>query len=56
MKKNKWNWILWLVLVVIFAYDLFTVDSLGLKVLRGIMLLVCLTACYVEISSLKDKK
>ena len=54
--KNKFSWVLWLVLTVVFAYDVVTVDSVGIKVIRGILVMLCATTCYAEIQKKKNKK
>ena len=49
--KNKFALILLFVATLIFAYDVITLDSLVLKVIRGILAIVCAIACYGEFKS-----
>ena len=53
--KNKYSWILWLVLAAVFAYDVVTAESVGDKVIRSILVILCAVAYYVEFKSSKDK-
>ena len=54
--KNKYSWILYLILAVVFAYDVVTAGSTVVKVIRGILVIVLCAACYGEFKSLKNKK
>ena len=57
MKNNKYTWILWLILAVVFAYNIVTAESVSDKVIQGILVIILLcTACYEVYQSLKDKK
>ena len=57
MKNNKYTWILWLILAVVFAYNIVTAESVSDKVIQGILVIILLcTACYEVYKSLKDKK
>ena len=54
--KNKFALILLFVAMLIFAYDVITLDSLGLKVIRGILVIACAIACYGEFKKIKENK
>ena len=58
MMRNRHivNLVFYLILVAIFAYDMFTVDSWGIKVIRGILMLFCMLVCYGEYKTIKEKK
>ena len=54
--KNKFDLILLFVATLIFAYDVITLDSLVLKVIRGILASVYAIACYGEFKKIKENK
>ena len=53
--KNKYSWILWLILSVVFAYDVVTTESVSEKVIRGILVILVCLAFYGDFK-LKNKK
>ena len=54
--KNIFALILLFVAMLIFAYDVITLDSLRLKVIRGILVIACAIACYGEFKKIKENK
>ena len=55
MKKDL-PFVLWIILTVVFASDVYFVESLITKICRGILAVVCALACYEEYKNLKYKK
>ncbi len=55
MKKDI-PFVLWIILTVVFASDVYFAESLVMKICRGILAVVCAIACYGEYLNLKNKK
>ena len=54
--KKDFPFVLWIILTVVFASDVYFAESLTTKICRGILAVVCALACYGEYKNLKYKK